>query len=260
MICDICDIDDMTYVCFVGHSGSIEVSTTSSRGAKRLAELARDDSGEEGEAASAFDTVQKKVRVSGSVVEGGESSEIALKMPGRVEDDTDELHSILFGDVGKTRKEKGGSDDEAHASKRRATVRNKKVVAHVNACPEDSNGAGACATSDAAASSTASSSAWNLSGATLSSKKATAEAKELDKAEALVLSVNQLKGQLGEETSVMQVSLKSVRSLCEKATTRLNHDGSKLFLDAVKRNGPACRAASVWQALKDSKACLEACL
>ena len=108
--------------------------------------------------------------------------------------------------------------------------------------------------------STNSGSAWALSGASLSSRKAAAEAKELDKAEALVLSVNQLKGQLGEETSVMQVSLKSVRSLCDKVTVRLNPDGSKLFLDAVKRNGPACRAASVWQSLKDSKACLEACL
>ena len=246
----------------LGHSGAIEVATTSSRGAKRLAELARDDSENEGDAASAFDIVQKKVRVSGSTAEGDESSEITLKMAGRIEDDTDELHSILFGDVGKTRKEKGASDDEQQAAKRRATLRNKKAASLGNACvgqEVESTGGPAGSNPDSSAS-TNSGSAWALSGASLSSRKAAAEAKELDKAEALVLSVTQLKGQLGEETSVMQVSLKSVRSLCDKVTVRLNPDGSKLFLDAVKRNGPACRAASVWQSLKDSKACLEACL
>ena len=235
----------------LGHSGAIEVATTSSRGAKRLAELARDDSENEGDAASAFDIVQKKVRVSGSTAEGDESSEITLKMAGRIEDDT-----------GKTRKEKGASDDEQQAAKRRATLRNKKAASLGNACvgqEVESTGGPAGSNPDSSAS-TNSGSAWALSGASLSSRKAAAEAKELDKAEALVLSVNQLKGQLGEETSVMQVSLKSVRSLCDKVTVRLNPDGSKLFLDAVKRNGPACRAASVWQSLKDSKACLEACL
>ena len=237
-------------------SGAIEVSTTSSRGAKRFAELARDDSEHEGEAASAFEIAQTKLRVSGSAAEGDEG--ITLKMPGKVEDDTEELHSILFGDAGKTRKEKAGSDDDQHVPKRRATLRNKKasLLGSAGGQEMDSSCGHASTNTDNSSSSNAGS-AWTLSGASLTSKKAASESKELDKAEALVLSVSQLKGQLGEETSVMQVSLKSVRSLGDKVTARLNHDGSKLFLDAVRRNGPACRAASVWQSLKDSKACLE---
>eukprot|EP00435_Cladocopium_sp_Y103_P038361 s1162_g10.t1 len=241
--------------------GAIEVSTTSSRGAKRLAELAREDSDHEGEAASAFEKVQKKVRVSGttSTAEDGESAEVTLKMPGKMEDDSEELHSILFGDVGKSRKEKGDSDDEQHASKRRATQRNRRTASGKGNGQEDSS-TGFCGSNPDSAASGSAGSAWSISGANVTSKKAASESKDLDKAEALVLSVNQLKGQLGEETSVMQVSLKSVRSLVDKVATRLNPEGSKLFLEAVKRNGPSCRAASVWQSLKDSKACLETCL
>lgn len=233
--------------------GAIEVSTTSTRGAKRIAELAKDDSDHEGEASSAFEIAQKKLRVVG--VSSEENPEIALKMPGKSEDDTDELNAILFGGP---RQEKGFDDEQD--KKRRATVRNKKAVSLPSKPASQPDGGNA--PSAEVAGTASSSTGWNLNSmsAPVSHKKAASESKELDKAEALVLSVNQLKFQVQEESSIMLITLKTVRALTDKVSNRLTPDATQFFMDAVKRSGSSSRAAAVWQSLKDSKACLETCL
>ena len=223
------------------------MSTTSSRGAKRIAELAHDDSDHEGAAGSAFEIAQKKVRVTGTSTEEGE---VQLKMPGKTEDDTEELNSILFGNPKPERQQTG--DDEQDKKRRALAVRNKKGSGANGGDDPMADAAQASGSGSAASCS----SAWTTS-VNLGSKKTASESKELDKAEALVLTVNQLKHQLSDDASVLQVTLKSVHALCEKVSARLGPEGTKLFVDAVKRNGSTSRAASVWESLKDAKDCLE---
>ena len=237
--------------------GAIELATTCTRGAKRIAELARDDSDNEGQvtASSAFAAAQKKVRVTGATGDQ-DPSEINIKIPGRSSgaDDSEELHNILFGGEarGSTQKEKGGSDEEQQEKKRKVQRNISKGKKLQPATPAGHGADGSDAqSSDPVASS------WGMSIGT--SKKAASESKELDKAESLILTVSQLKGQLQDESSVLNVSLKAVRSLSEKVSTRLNQEGTKFFVEAVRRCGSNSRAAQVWQNMKDSKACLEAC-
>ena len=239
--------------------GAIEIATTCARGAKRIAELARDDSDNDGEvtASSAYAAAQKKVRVSGTTADG-DPSEINLKMPSKASgpDDSEELHAILFGGEarGSRDKEKACSDEEQKQEKKRR-VQQRNISKGNRVQPAVAAGNGADGDSQSAEAATSSWAGMSIG----TSKKAASESKELDKAESLILTVSQLKGQIQDESSVLQVSLKAVRSLAEKVSTRLSQDGTNFFVEAVRRSGSNSRAAQVWQNMKDSKACLETC-
>ena len=249
-------INDIPFI--ILRLGAIELATTCARGAKRIAELARDDSDNDGEvtASSAFAAAQKKVRVTGTTSDG-DPSEINLKMPskGSGPDDSEELHAILFGDSrGSREKEKGGSEEEQQQQEKKRKVQQRNMAKGSKRVQPAVAGNGVDGDSQSA--DTASSWAGMAMG---TSKKAATESKELDRAESLILTVNQLKGQLQDESSVLQVSLKVARSLAEKVSTRLNQEGTNFFVEAVKRCRSNSRAAQVWQNMKDSKACLETC-
>ena len=90
-----------------------------------------------------------------------------------------------------------------------------------------------------------------------SGRKNAGETKELDKSEALVLQATQLKHQLEDARSVMQVSLSKCSSLNEKVETRLQ-EATPVFVELIRAQGPGCRAETVWQSLKDCKTMVQA--
>lgn len=220
-------------------SGAIEVATTSTKAARRVVEIGRDGSDNEGDAAAAFESVQKKLRVTGSAVENEDSemAEVALKM------DDEEFHSLLWGT------DKNGSDDENDNKKRKTGghARNRRTT-KPDTTTEDS--------SNADTSQVPHPSPWNLYGPA-SNKKAVAEGKELDKAESLVLTISQFKTQLQESESIAQITLTKVRSLLDKVNARLSPECTKVYVEAIRRSGSSSRASSVWQQVKDAKAELE---
>ena len=90
----------------------------------------------------------------------------------------------------------------------------------------------------------------------MNSKKVTQLTKELDKAEATCLQMSQLKLQVEDSRQVLQVTVVKARAILEKICTRLD-EGTKTFVDLIKKEGPGCRAEQIWQQLKDSKAIVE---
>ena len=100
------------------------------------------------------------------------------------------------------------------------------------------------------------SSIWSFSMPGMNSKKVAQLTKELDKAEATCLQMSQLKLQVEDPRQVLQVTVTKTRAALEKICSRLD-EGTKTFVDLVKKEGPGCRAEQIWQQLKDGKATVE---
>lgn len=204
-----------------------------------------DSSGDDGDAT--FEQLQKKVRVTSTT---NNESEISLKSSKcDNEDEANELAAMMWGEqkvLGGTSSASGknqndvGSDDEAGPKKKK---RAGAVPPRNRGTPQPSEGAdekpdggfflrpGSC-------------------------KKVASEARELEKSEALVLQANQLKCQLQDARSIMQVNLTKVTQMLEKVNTRLTDDATKVLVEIIKKEGSNCRASVVWQSLKDAQAML----
>ncbi len=100
------------------------------------------------------------------------------------------------------------------------------------------------------------SNAWSFSMPGMNSKRVAQLTKELDKAEATCLQMSQLKLQVEDPRQVLQVTVTKTRAALEKICSRLD-EGTKTFVDLVKKEGPGCRAEQIWQQLKDGKATVE---
>ena len=220
--------------------------------AKRVVEIGRDDSDEE-VAGAAYDRLQKKLRVTSN--QADDSKEISLKAPKCSGDSDEEFMGLLFGDstgISNAKPStKNGSDDEDQNA-------NKKKKRKTNA----NTASGAQSSTDKAGHETASlsSGAWDfpvMTSGTSGKGKKTNEGKEMDKSEAVVLQANQLKCQVEDAKTFMMVSTSKVKSMLDKVQARLTEDQTKVLLDVIKNEGPHCRAAKVWQGLKDTLALLE---
>ena len=229
--------------CATTGSGAIEVATNSSKTARRVHNVVGDDDSDV-DADEAFESIQKKLRVSAST--NAETSEIALKAP-KVEDDEDEEFAmLLWGDamVGSSKAGDKVAEGDGHgekepslkrrpAGKAKARAASSKVAENPDdkAEPSDNQillGRG-------------------------TSKKIAAEARELDKGEALVLSAKQLSLQLGDPRQLMNVTLPKINHIIEKVDARLADESTKVFLEIIKREGSQCRAADLWQSLKNTR-------
>lgn len=128
-------------------------------------------------ASSAYDAVQKQLRVTTSTNETEDGVEINLRVPKASGDDDEELHALLWGDT--TGKD---SDDEGEGKKRKAASsgcnRNRRARQDLPRSDEPSGSAAEGSGGD---------SLWGLSMQPVKSKKVQQESRELDKIEALVL-------------------------------------------------------------------------
>ena len=169
----------------------------------------------------------------------------------------DDLHSLLWGDQSFTGK---GTDLEDEDGEKAEKV-NKKRRGQ-GAAPSGSSARRARTETlplpegqqpaDAAG---ASGDPWTLPVG--SKRAAAAEAKECDRGEACALQVQQLRLQVEDGRAVMQISMSKTASMLDKIQARLD-EGTKFFMEAIRKEGPGCRAEKVWQQLKDSKSLVEA--
>lgn len=179
----------------------------------------------------------------------------------------EEIFSMLWG-AGSSSAFGGGTDEDVDngASKRRKST--KDTAATPKRAPKrrtQSGGVGPQQVSEVASTGDGSSNASTFASSAIfnaflnpaAKKKAGSETKELDRSEAVVLQANQLKLQLQDSNAVMQLSMQKCNQLLEKLDSRLK-ESTKSFVDMIKSQGPGCRAETVWQNLKDSKALVEA--
>lgn len=168
---------------------------------------------------------------------------------GTVEDD--ELLSMLWGDAGHAGSD--GENETAPVKKRKtgngngnAAARQRKDGDHAVLAGGSSQPSEAGGNADRA---------HGLFSFTSSStvKKNAMEARELDKAEAMILQANQLKLQVGDSQTIMSVSMSKTNTLLEKIEGRLSAESTKVFVEMIKSQGAGCRAETVWQNLKDCK-------
>ena len=226
--------------------GCIEVSTSSTKAAKRVVEVGRDDSDEDEVANQAFDKMEKKLRVSSTASTGDDGqTELSLKVPTKSGSDDEELQSILWGDA-KMNSCKATSDDDGEVSKtKKARAGGGAGGPSRNKKREFEGAMGGEEGKD--------STSWNTSTTRASCKKVPQESRELDKIETLLLQASQLKGQVQDSRTVMQVSVSKVQQLIEKVDAKLVDDMTSMFAELVRREGTDCRAAQVWQSLKTTK-------
>ena len=188
------------------------------------------------------------------------------KMPGKTGCmEEDEMMALMWGSSSMAMG--GGSDDEKElpAKKRKQGQGadastggrgRRKTTEASNGIGKGKVQADAASSVDAGASSSSGLFGFAAGGAKQKKTSAT-ETKDLDKSEALVLQVTQMKLQLEEPRGMSNLSLSKATSLLEKVDARLN-DSSKTFLEMIRAQGPGCRAEVVLQSLKDSKSLISA--
>ncbi len=209
------------------------MATTSTKSARRVKEI---DAGSDSEGANeAFEAAQKKLRVAGSTNEDGE---VSLKCPKTENEDDEEFARMLWGDSKMTGQSSSSKpdDEEPDTKKRRVPGINRNRANPKSLEVEEGEGE-------------------NKPLFTMqrgNSKKIAAEARELDKSEALVLQCQQLKHQIQDPRSVMQVTIAKVSAMLEKLNSRLTEDATKVLVDIIKVEGSSSRASTVWQSLKDA--------
>eukprot|EP00435_Cladocopium_sp_Y103_P053714 s191_g17.t1 len=161
--------------------------------------------------------------------------------------------SLLWGPSGAGGGAGSDDDKDLPAKKKRATGANR--AARPKAEPSNVQLGDAASSADGTA---GPSSLFSFMAGGVGSKKlkSGAETKDLDKSESICLQAQQLKLQLEDSRSFTQVSLTKTSSLLEKIDGRLN-ESSKTFVELIRVQGPGCRAETVLQNLKDSKAMLE---
>ena len=181
-------------------------------------------------------------------------------MPGKTGlAEEDEIMALMWGSSASAMG--GGSDDEKDvpvAKKRKQLTGGASGGAHARRRTDASKGTSKG--TDGASSADGPSGSGGLFGfgnGGKPKKGSTVETKDLDKSEALVLQVSQMKLQLEEPRGFANLSLTKATSLLEKVDARLN-DSGKLFLELIRAQGPNCRAETVLQSLKDSKALISA--
>ena len=246
-----------------------EVSSSSAKTARFVAEVAEGGSDDENIAQDAFGALQKRVRVtsgtsadtdtiqlnlgkfsgnfsfyatSSYAAHADVASLLFLRKGAKAEDDDDDLFKLMWGTQkissttsGASTADGAGSENEVKAAKKRKTTRAKT---------EKKAGE---AEGDADATSNI-----RIIMPNTSAKRTAAEGKELDKAEALVLQAKQLQLQFEDPRNTNQVTLAKVNSIMDKLESRLA-DPSKSFLEMIREQGPGCRAETVWQSLDDAK-------
>ncbi|CAJ1385825.1 unnamed protein product, partial [Effrenium voratum] len=82
-------------------------------------------------------------------------------------------------------------------------------------------------------------------------KVAAAESRELDKSETIILLAQQMKNALEDSRQIMGVTVSKASAMKDKVEARLSEDSTKLLSETIRREGTSCRAAVIWQNLKD---------
>ena len=242
--------------------GAIELASTSSKTAKRVVETGRDDSDQEGEADAAFVSMQKRLRVTGAANE--DKTEISVKFPTKanLDDVEGEMQMLLWGDGPASSSckasvhDRGGvsSGDESAATR---GTRHKSKKSR-NKAPKKEGGDLPSGTSSAAGGDAdADASMWALSLTAGVAKRgragkvAAAESRELDKSETIILLAQQMKNALEDSRQIMGVTVSKASAMKDKVEARLSEDSTKLLSETIRREGTSCRAAVIWQNLKD---------
>lgn len=214
--------------------------------------LAQEDSDDEpGVASSAFEHVQKRLRVTSTTTESQDGNvDIILKVP-KATDESDEIHALMWGTSATA-----PSDDETEGVKKRkgvssTTVRNRRRR-------EEGDGSSLAGASGNASEGKGGDGMWSsMMQPPANSRKLHQESKELDKIESTVLQAKQLTHLLQDHRSVMQVTVAKARSMLEKVEAKSTEDLFRMMLEMIQHYGPQCRAAQVMESLKDAKKTLE---
>ncbi|CAE7837992.1 unnamed protein product, partial [Symbiodinium necroappetens] len=200
-----------------------------------------------------------------------------LKMPGKSSNMEEDLASILWGSGPPSSSSRApqpaDSDDEA-ASVNNGAARprrgsgsggaNKRRKSKSKVVPDASFPSGLSSQpplSDAASNAGGPGGdlmQWVQNPAKATSKKKTAENKELEKSESVILAAQQLQASLESAETVMTVALNKTNQLLEKIHNRLSEEEMKaLYSEAVMSQGPNSRAANVWKSLQEKLALVE---
>eukprot|EP00438_Fugacium_kawagutii_P036288 Skav217409 [mRNA] locus=scaffold2674:307316:311583:+ [translate_table: standard] len=221
--------------------GAIEVSTTSAKTARRVQEV-EDDSDDEAGADKAFNKCQAKLQVTSST---NADAEIQLKMAKHEGSDDEELAAMLWGNSalpsasGASSSKNAGSDDDGEPGKKRRAGQNRNRAGKTQ--PEADN-------------ESENKFAMSLRSTGKARQQIVNETREMDKSETAVLQVQQLKHQIEDSRTIMQVTMAKVSQIQEKIQSRLSEDVTKIFVDIIKNEGNDCRASSVWQKVRDAEA------
>ena len=198
-----------------------------------------------------------------SAQDGGEGEDLSLRMA-KVDSD-DEMAGILWGDGAPfgASNSKAKAVDETPDSSPSKAPKNKGRTGLPKRPRKSSPGKAdqqqTPSTGAGPSSSAASASIWSgmlPSGLQVQGpkdKKIKNEAREMEKGEAVILQVQQLRCSLEDAEQVQKLSLSKVRSLCEKVDARLSEDLIAMYLDWVRLSGHDSRPAKVWEGLKVAK-------
>ncbi|CAE7838142.1 unnamed protein product [Symbiodinium necroappetens] len=228
--------------------GCIEVSSESSKTARRVHVMAHDDSDESGDADETFGAMQKSLQMSATTAESGE---IQLKQA-KVDSD-DELAAILFGETvigGGNSKSSKGDDEHVSPAKKKPRKR------HTTTNPGDT---GESATANTPATSALPLSLSSLPALTAFNKESRRKghdsrtSRELEKTEAIILQCKQLKLAFEDPEQVLELSLQKVKSLDDRVDSRLSDELTAMCQEAIRATGPLGRATMAWEGLKEAK-------
>ena len=231
--------------------GAIELASEGSRTARRVSTLAHDDSDHSDQAEAVFSGMQRAIQV--STIEG-EGGELSLRRA-RGGDSDDEMAGILWGDSLPASNSKSRAADEDPSQPPKPKVARGK----------DSNGAPSSTvkrpkhgpqSADPSANNSANPNSWSTllsNPAPKEKKKGGSDSRELEKGEALILQVQQLRCSLADSEQVQKLTLQKIRSLQEKVELRLREELVVLYQEMVRASGPSSRAAKVWEGLRDAK-------
>ena len=229
--------------------GAIEIVQSSPKTAKRTREHTVSDSDDDDMGKSLYSAMEQQVRSSAKVSDapGQDESELQLKAPVKISSLEDEFASILFGGgQGSSRGSRDPASDEEDGAAAHGRNRNPK------------RRASSCSDVPSSMASEAQDNPLVLPPKIRpTGKKQGADARELDKSEAVLLQATQLLTVLQTPDTIMSVQLSKATSLLEKLRQRLTEDLIAVYSDMVRREGQESRAASVWGQLKDKVAVFE---
>ncbi|CAE7247231.1 unnamed protein product [Symbiodinium sp. CCMP2592] len=253
--------------------GAIEVATQSAKKARITTVVADADELDRDDSSSAFASMQRSVAISSaaSSIEGHDM-QLKIKAKGSTDSD-DEMAAILWGDssIGGAKAAKDSDSDEdkpKNAKNKRNRTRGRDSLPNTSGGniggPSDlSNPAGTPSSSSLTATpstlggfgnpgtgNTSLSSLGSLLTLPRASKKRGNEVRELERSEQICLQAEHFKAALQDPNTKLE--LNKVVKLKERIQQRLTDEFTTMYMDAVRTLGPECRAAKVWDNLKDS--------